>query len=40
MIYVSLPPLKNVTSLGVAGPGGIAMTGAQEGWVFGANNDL
>jgi len=36
----SLPTLKNIISLGVAGPGGIAMTSAQVGWAFGANNVL
>src|SRR5258708_37822930 len=34
----SLTTLKNIISLGVAGPGGIAMTSAQVGWAFGANN--
>src|SRR5262249_54967163 len=34
----SLPTLKNVTQLGVAGPGGVAMTSAQTGWALGANN--
>ncbi len=29
--------LKNITSLGVAGPGGISMTSEQVGWAFAAN---
>lgn len=34
----SLPRLKNITQLGLFGPGGITMTSAQIGWALGANN--
>lgn len=34
----SLPRLKNITQLGLFGPGGIAMTSPSVGWALGANN--
>lgn len=34
----TLPTLKNITQLGLFGPGGITMTSARVGWALGANN--